>query len=204
MRVELRNRYIFFGCDVVMRYVLTPRPKPPRRTTSSSPRSTSSRSARSTVRRSPPTRRAKSVTAVRASPSGFVSRYRHTHVRAAARGSVPMTPSTKPLSTANRPECLRERRACVLPPLRLAERVSALLSASGDTRGGSTAPGGSTLDAVTRHPRRRPGLLASSSIVRRAARARMPGQVSHTAACGRACHGRATMSAGRRRHRRAV
>jgi hypothetical protein len=168
----------------------------------------SSRSDRSTVRRSPPTRRAKSVTAVRASPSGFVSRHKHTHTRAAARGSVPMTPSTKPLSTANRPECRRERRAFALPPLRPAGRVGAPLLASPVTRGGSTAPGGSTFDGVTRHPRRhrqcRPGPPASTSTVRQAARARKPGREARASPCGHACHVPASRPAGRQRRRRAA
>jgi len=190
------------------RYADTPRPKPPRRTTSSSRRSSSSRSARSTVRRSPPTRRAKSSTAVRASPFGFVSRHKHTHTRAAARGSVPMTPSTKPLNVANRAASRWRRRACVLPPFRPAGRVGAPLAASAVTRGGSTAPGGSTFDDVTRHPRhrrpRRPGPLASTSTVRQAARVRKPGRASHAAAGGPACGGPAAGPAGRRRACRAA
>ena len=161
-----------------------------------------------TVLRSPPTRRAKSATAVRASPSGFVSRHKHTHVRAAARGSVPITPSTKPLSTANRPECLRERRACVFPPLRPVGRVDAHSAAAAVTRGGSTAPGGSTFDGVTRRPRRRrrrrPGPLASPSKVPQAARGQTQGVALRAAACGHACHGPASGPVVCRRRRRAA
>jgi hypothetical protein len=63
----------------------------------------SSFSARLTVLVEHPIRRARSVTLVRASPSGFVSRHNTTHAAAAESEIARMVASTKVLIVSNRP-----------------------------------------------------------------------------------------------------
>src|SRR5262249_32942668 len=74
---------------------------PPRRTTRSSLRRTSRPTARDAVFRSIPPRRARSSSDVRASPLGFVSRYKTIHAAISARVSAAIPRSTKPFRISN-------------------------------------------------------------------------------------------------------